>query len=64
MYRWGHVWVKRGCSVETTVCYTGGRCTGGDMYGCHIAVALRLWCTIQDVHVGIQVGTCTGVTWL
>ena len=44
------------------MCYTGGKCTGGDMYGCRIAVALRLWCAILEVRV--QVGTCTGVAWL
>ena len=53
-----------GCSFEATVCYTGGGCTGEDMYGCHTTAALKILCAIQDVHVGVQVGTCMGVAWL
>ena len=35
--------MSHGCCFGATVCYTGGRVTGGDMYGCHMAVALLLW---------------------
>ena len=44
------------------MCYTGGTCTGGDMYGCRMAVALRLQCAIPKV--GVRLGICIGVTWL
>ena len=54
--------MSHGCSVWATVCYTGGRCTGGDMYGCHISVDLGLRCAILEV--GVQVRKCMDVTWL
>ena len=51
-----------GCSFVAMVSYTGGRCTGGHMYGCHMAVALVL--QYATLEVGVQVGTCMDVSWL